>query len=233
MDLPLELKNEILRLIPVKEYPKIALACRALRSDLKHEYLWKFIFNRKGVKTYRNSYLESTKTYLERRWKWESSDECSTERKTVSSKVIKGNKDVFRDLSSDYQTKQAMTETQSYLKIIIEKVPDYFYIGLEEKKGEEKTKRYALSYSYKQLGTFIQYKTVAPPVNILRDGYGLKKGDMIEINLVDNEPIFKLNAVEIPIIIHESLRVKLKEDKTKMYPTVVLYGDGCVRIINE
>ena len=77
MDLPLELNNQILRRIPVKEYRKIALACRALTEVLKNEYLWQLIYNRKGIKIYRESYLASTKTYLERRWQWEFSDECS------------------------------------------------------------------------------------------------------------------------------------------------------------
>ena len=229
MDLPLELKNEILRRVSIKEYPKIALVCRALREVLKNEYLWQHIYNQKGVKTYRDSYLDSVKRYLKRRWKWDPNDTyILNDHKTL---ITRSKED---DNNPHLQTKNPITQKRNRIKIKIESPLKYLYIGLIDKsKVASVSKEYWLQYIYNRIVTYvgednISYNRVLQPVNLF-----LKEGDIVDIRIKDHKPMIKLNNVNIELNITEAIIEKLNRNNKDVYPTIGLEQGGCIRIINE
>ena len=175
MDLPLELKNEILRRVSIKEYPKIALACQSLSSNLKNEYLWQHIYNQKGVKTYRDSYLDSVKRYLKRRWMWDRNDTyILNDHKTL---ITRSKHDRDNQL---LQTKNPITQKRNSITIKIESPLKYLYISLLEKsKLASECKEYMLLYIVNRIITHVGednicYNRVLLPANLF-----LKEGDMV------------------------------------------------------
>ena len=238
MDLPLDLMNEIFRRVPIKDYPKIALACRVLREVLKNENLWQHIYNQKGVKTHRDSYLDSTKQYLTRRWQWEASEQYAiSENKTLAERrCIYGDNNLTSKTNLiGIQTKQAMSQTRNTFKIRIETDLIYFWIGLENRRDEEEhiKKKYSVTILPNMIITSAEHNGDKHKVKISTDQPKLKIGDIITIKMVDNEPHFQLNKLEIPFKINRALQEKLKKERIYIYPRITLYWRTCVRIIND
>ena len=223
MDLPLELKNEIFKRVPMKEYPKIALTCRALTEVLKNEYLWRQIYNQKGIKTYKESYLNSTKVYV-KRWRWiDNEDYCVSEDGSLIKRAVES-QPFYRPI----QARRPM-RNNDILKIKIECI-DYLYISLESKK--EPIKIYSLRYDEGDSSLSV-YAGLKYGGNLKERQNKLKVGDIITIEMKEDEAVFRINGDQILFDMTKETIKQLKPCSGLLYPTLVLNKYSIVRIINE
>ena len=220
MDLPLELKNEILRRIPVKEYPKIALACQSLSSDLKNEYLWQHIYNRKGLGTYKRSYLDSIK-YYKKRWQWRLNGNYVVREEGSLINYIK--RETFQ---LPLHGKKALRKN-TYTKIRIE-TAGYLYISLETRLSNLSIVHCLKSDN---LGVYI-FGGINNRGNFEKvSSQSLKEGDEISIITKGNMPVFELNGQEIELYITEERKLLLQSNSLPLYPMIVLGPTTTIRII--
>ena len=223
IDLPLELKNEVFRRFSIKEYPKIALTCRPLSEVIKNEYLWQQIYNRKGVKKYRESYLGSTRVYV-KRWRW-----IDNEHYCVSEDGLVIKRDPESQLFYPCIKARKPMRNNERLKIKIECI-DYLYIRLESKI--EPIKFCYLRYEQldSSLSVYAGLKCVG---NSKERQNKLKVGDIITIELKNDEAVFRINGDQLLFDMTEETIKYLKPCSGLLYPTLVLNKYSIVRIINE
>lgn len=228
LNLPLEIKSEIFKYVPLKHYQKLALICKCIRIALHHDYIWLFVCKRKKITINNVNYLETVKNYQLYHWKWDSNKKSKDidivdERKTMITRA-----DCVRS-NPLIQTKRPFGRIRKRFRVKILELKGWLSVGLADVsvvKDED-------SVVGHQMNCINAGYYVEPALSqgwIVSKRERIKKvmfyeGDEIEIVILDQTIIFKRNSLPVAALIHD--------ERFEVYPTVSLSRRSKVMIIND
>ena len=226
MDLPLEQKNEIFRRVSIKEFPHIVLTCRSLGETLRNEYLWQYLYNRKQIKNYKGSYFESIKHY-KKRWhcRWEKSKSYIVSENGSLIKNIVNNRSRPQQLNG----MKALKKNGSITMRIEQK--GYLFICLQTRPSSQNLlKIYRLLNDNLGIYTSQGHSYYGNLNKITSDS--LKEGDLVVIDIKDNQPTFSINEKKIKFDLSAGQEKRLQNCNSPIFITFELQNSS-IRIIND
>ena len=228
VNLPSDIRIEIVKLIPYKNYNKVAMVCKQFCDDLSNEYVWQHVYRDLNIGNHKENYQQRTKQYL-LRWRWNDhsayqlavTDNITT---IATNNYIYGNEYLpNRTLVSE----NYVTPICNSLKFKIENMGTWMKIGVTP--GTQSSSNYmelvllnavlGSSQAYTPSGSIIAYQVV-------------KENDIIEMYITEEIPFikkikFKLNNE----IIYKTSRHNLYN--VTLYPLISLANNSRVSVINN